>query len=66
MSPLYIRKIYNSRDCMQEIIQETNNDGTLQHIRLCTLNRLPESKAALPNDVRPYFTFRDEIIVTTI
>ena len=51
-------------DFMQEIIQETKNDDTLQRLRSLAMNGWPNDKNEVPSDLKPFYVFKDEINIS--
>ena len=50
-------------DCLQEIMSKTQQDRVLQELINIILTGWPEKVSKVQDAVRPYFNFRDELIV---
>ena len=52
-----------SDERLEEIIEHTKNDATLQQLPRIIVSGWPASKQGVPPSVQPYFIIRDELVV---
>ena len=58
---LVISNIPVTEKRMQEIRDGTKNDKSLRILKRMILNAWPDSQSQIPEEVRPYWNFRDEL-----
>jgi hypothetical protein len=63
LSTHFISYLPITEEKLKEIQSCTANDSTLQHLQRVVLNGCPEDKNLLPNDVMPYYQYREELSV---
>ncbi len=58
-----VSRLLMSSERLEELMQETTNDTTLTKLKKVILNEWPNDKSKLDPQVKPFWDYRDELLV---